>query len=173
MMWRESPPSDEVRLHATFLEGKVWWENHGWMDLGDGDPSDGLHYANSDGLDFGVNVDPATGDLFGLAWQENLGWINFDTTALGVDRARYDSSTNRLRGYAWSVNAGWINLDDVSHFIAFTCHVDLNNDGAVNGSDLGILLGFWGLAGPSDLNNDATTDGADLGLLLGAWGPCP
>ncbi|MFG0275704.1 MAG: hypothetical protein ACF8QF_11665 [Phycisphaerales bacterium] len=47
---------------------------------------------------------------------------------------------------------------------------DLNGDGAVDGADLGLLLGAWGAAGgPADLNGDNMVDGGDLGLLLGAW----
>lgn len=46
---------------------------------------------------------------------------------------------------------------------------DLNGDGAVNGADLGLLLGAWGGRGPADLNGDGVVDGADLGLILGAW----
>lgn len=48
---------------------------------------------------------------------------------------------------------------------------DLNQDGVVDGTDLGILLGSWGpCAGcPADINGDGTVDGTDLGLLLGAW----
>ncbi|MFO0962066.1 MAG: hypothetical protein U0625_04075 [Phycisphaerales bacterium] len=56
------------------------------------------------------------------------------------------------------------------------CLGDLTADGAVNGADLGILLGNWGPAGPNsvaDLNHDGIVDGADLGTLLGAWGGCP
>lgn len=45
---------------------------------------------------------------------------------------------------------------------------DLNGDGAVDGADLGILLGAWGAAG-GDLDGDGMTDGADLGLLLSVW----
>jgi hypothetical protein len=56
------------------------------------------------------------------------------------------------------------------------CPADLNNDGQVNGADLGLLLGAWGpCAGTpclGDLNLDGVVNGADLGLLLGAWGPC-
>jgi hypothetical protein len=53
------------------------------------------------------------------------------------------------------------------------CTGDLNGDGAVDGVDLGALLGAWG-AGTSagDLNVDGAVDGVDLGVLLGAWGPC-
>jgi len=53
---------------------------------------------------------------------------------------------------------------------------DLNGDGAVNGSDLGLLLGNWGTTPPGsgiaigDLNRDDTVNGADLGLLLAQWG---
>ncbi|MCA9283969.1 MAG: hypothetical protein KDA22_02050, partial [Phycisphaerales bacterium] len=55
------------------------------------------------------------------------------------------------------------------------CPADLNNDGQVNGADLGQLLGAWGpCAGCSaDLTGDGMVNGADLGLLLGEWGPCP
>lgn len=53
------------------------------------------------------------------------------------------------------------------------CVGDLNGDGAVNGADLGILLGGWGASGgKADINRDNVVDGADLGTLLGAWGPC-
>lgn len=47
---------------------------------------------------------------------------------------------------------------------------DLNNDGAVDGADLGLLLSNWGTAGPGDLNGDGVVDGADLGILLSTWG---
>lgn len=49
---------------------------------------------------------------------------------------------------------------------------DLNGDGAVNGADLGLLLGAWGACGgcAADLDGDGAVTGSDLGLLLGAWG---
>ncbi len=46
---------------------------------------------------------------------------------------------------------------------------DFNNDGLVNGDDLGTLLGNWGAFGVGDLNFDGVVDGDDLGTLLGAW----
>jgi hypothetical protein len=49
---------------------------------------------------------------------------------------------------------------------------DLSGDGVVDGSDLGLLLGAWGLrGGPADLNEDGIVDGADLAIVLGAWAP--
>ncbi len=55
------------------------------------------------------------------------------------------------------------------------CPADLNDDGVVNGDDLGILLSQWGpCTGCSgDFNGDGNVNGDDLGVLLGAWGPCP
>ena len=57
------------------------------------------------------------------------------------------------------------------------CPADFNNDGEVNGADLGILLAYWGpctgLPCFEDLNNDGEVNGADLGLFLSMWGPCP
>jgi hypothetical protein len=43
----------------------------------------------------------------------------------------------------------------------------------VNGADLGMMLGVWGVANPpyGDLNGNGTVNGADLGLLLSRWGP--
>jgi hypothetical protein len=52
------------------------------------------------------------------------------------------------------------------------CDSDLDCSGAINGADLGVLLGNWGSAGAGDLNDDGTVDGADLGLLLSDWGGC-
>ncbi len=47
---------------------------------------------------------------------------------------------------------------------------DLDGDGHVDGTDLGLLLGAWGSAGPfGDLDGSGSVDGTDLGVLLGAW----
>ncbi|MBX3356617.1 MAG: hypothetical protein KF724_13045 [Phycisphaeraceae bacterium] len=51
---------------------------------------------------------------------------------------------------------------------------DLNNDGVVNGADLALLLGAWGLCGGdpccvADLNGDGIVSGADIAILLGNW----
>lgn len=49
---------------------------------------------------------------------------------------------------------------------------DLNDDGAVNGADLALMLGRWGTCGcgcVEDLTGDGQVDGSDLAILLGAW----
>ena len=69
------------------------------------------------------------------------------------------------------------NIAGAQHLTVFLGAIaDLNGDGSVNGSDLGIMLGNWGPT-PSgsgtalgDLNRDGTVDGSDLGRLLAQWG---
>ena len=49
---------------------------------------------------------------------------------------------------------------------------DLDRDGRVSGTDLGILVGLWGAFDPTaDLTGDNMITGADLGVLVGAWQP--
>ncbi len=63
-----------------------------------------------------------------------------------------------------------VSMDTASIDLSSACTgADLNCDGAVDGDDLGILLGAWGTP-TADLNGDGTTDGNDLGILLGDWG---
>jgi hypothetical protein len=59
---------------------------------------------------------------------------------------------------------------------ATCCPADLNQDSQVNGSDIAVLLGFWGPTGTAfpaaDINEDGIVNGSDLAAVLTAWGPC-
>ena len=54
------------------------------------------------------------------------------------------------------------------------CPADINNDGVVDGGDLGILLAQWSCAGSctADVNADGLVDGSDLGAILASWEYC-
>jgi hypothetical protein len=80
----------------------------------------------------------------------------------------YTTATNRFQ---WPVE---LNGQAASCGSTSACPADQNNDGVVNGADLGLLLGAWGPCPNcrADINIDGVVNGADLGLLLGAWGPC-
>lgn len=52
------------------------------------------------------------------------------------------------------------------------CPADLDGDGFVGGSDLGILLASWGVGTAADLDGDGFVGGSDLGILLASWGLC-
>ena len=57
------------------------------------------------------------------------------------------------------------------------CKGDINNDGFIGSSDLGLLLGAWGGSADTlpmaDLDDDGMVSASDLGLLTANWGPCP
>jgi hypothetical protein len=55
------------------------------------------------------------------------------------------------------------------------CLGDIDDDGWIDGVDLGGVLAAWGKAPagtPADLNADGAVDGTDLGVLLAGWGAC-
>jgi hypothetical protein len=56
------------------------------------------------------------------------------------------------------------------------CPSDFNQNGSVDGTDLGILLSYWGAANFDsrvDLTGDSVINGGDLGIFLSSWGACP
>jgi|GEM_PF-1543331 len=60
---------------------------------------------------------------------------------------------------------------------AYTCECDLNRDGKVDGSDIGLMLGKMGptkgdLISCGDFNLDGVIDGNDFGKILVSWGDC-
>ncbi|MEO1129418.1 MAG: hypothetical protein AAFX05_06880 [Planctomycetota bacterium] len=176
--WRDADAgADGVRVyHDSHLEGWVWGENVGWIHVGDGNAP----YANTNHLNYGVNINPATGDMTGFAWAENVGWINFGPFPLTttVPSARWEPSEQRMRGYAWGENIGWLNLNDASVGV---CAIpgDNDSDGAVTLSDFTILASNFGVTGVTPFTDgDATGDGdvnlADFTSLANFFGfVCP
>ncbi|MFM1935800.1 MAG: hypothetical protein RI990_759 [Planctomycetota bacterium] len=107
------------------------------------------------------------------------GWMR--TARLGADGtlvsvAPFDASLLNLVGvYTDPVNE----CVYVSQFSKLTrlripmpCNGDLSGDGNVDGVDLGVMLGRWGMGGVADLNRDGSVNGEDLGILLSNWGSC-
>ncbi len=73
------------------------------------------------------------------------------------------------------VDGSWLDLG--SNVFDFGCQeetsADLNEDGVVDGQDLGGLIGAWGPClgqdCDADLDGDGEVGGQDLALLIGAW----
>jgi hypothetical protein len=54
------------------------------------------------------------------------------------------------------------------------CDADLNNDGVVNGGDIGPFRAALGSAGgAADFNGDGTVSGGDIGVLRASLGSAP
>ena len=141
----DPPGSLGVLAQPAFLEGFVWAENVGWITLGDGQGP----YANTTGLNHGVNRDPSTGHLTGYAWGENVGWINFTGGALATPANPARIESGRFRGYAWGENIGWINLDDPTVFVKLLCAADINADGTLNVFDVFAYLNLYNISDPA------------------------
>ncbi|HUU85688.1 MAG TPA: hypothetical protein VM243_19490 [Phycisphaerae bacterium] len=184
--WRgagEPDGSQAVSVGLSFLSGFLWAENVGWVNVGDGTPGADCAgapcYANLDGTDSGVNIDPTSGELSGYAWGENIGWINFDTAGLGTDQALCDACTHQFFGYAWGENVGWINLADATHFVAVgpCAFGDHDCDADVDLSD---YAGFTTvMSGPGvvvecaafDADGDGDVDLRDAAALVSSFAP--
>ena len=51
---------------------------------------------------------------------------------------------------------------------------DINGDRVIDGSDISMVLGYWGQDDPTyDLDGSGLVDGVDLAIVLGWWGVCP
>ncbi|MBM4113841.1 MAG: hypothetical protein FJ253_10830, partial [Phycisphaerae bacterium] len=117
-----------------------------------------------------------------------LDWVTINTiVSNGVDQtvftqwehelpanALHDSFRIRFTTNGDSGTDDWY-IDDVSVAAGTLCQWDLTGNDIVDGSDLGSLLGQWGVCPgcTADFNDDGSVDGNDLGAMLGAWGNCP
>lgn len=121
-------------------------------------------------------------------WQSWMTWpyggTAFSLTVTsGISSQFASASSVALMGYASStygvtvINSGaqqpvlevTIDVPD-----APTCEGDINGDGVVDGTDVSLILGYWGSANSMyDLDGNSIVDGGDLAMVLGGWGPCP
>jgi hypothetical protein len=117
---------------------------------------------------------------FGVAAQEfDLSWRTIDGgggTSSGLDLTltgtigQADADTV-LTGGSFQLEGGfWPGVSASPRQPA--CVGDLDHNGAVDQTDLAILLGAWN-TGDADLDGDGITAQADIAILLGAWGACP
>jgi probable HAF family extracellular repeat protein len=119
-------------------------------------------------------------------WTPALGWVELATylsstllvdvtnwTLLSVTAISDDGRSIVGTGTHNGVSASWLISGIV--YVEVECLGDLTCDDFVDGADLAVLLGLWGVHGSpvvADLNLDGQVDGVDLAVLLGNWGPC-
>ncbi|MCX6354916.1 MAG: hypothetical protein NTZ78_08440 [Candidatus Aureabacteria bacterium] len=95
----------DLKIGSNILSGWIWFENCGWVCLGEGRPLDKSRYSNRRIYDWGVNND-GQGKLSGYAWSEVTGWINFRTSHSRV----YLDESGQFYGYVWGENVGWMHF---------------------------------------------------------------
>ena len=135
--------------------GYLYAANLGWISLGNGSPTNGIHYQNLSAGDFGVNQD-GLGNLRGYAWGANIGWLNFEATGA----PKVDLRTGILTGYAWSANCGWISLSNIVAYV----QTDSLWPGLLGANGLPIA---WLLTnfGTTNVNANADPDGDGMSNL--------
>ncbi len=88
------------------VSGFAWSENIGWINFN--------NTSGGGAVNYGVNIDPATGNLSGFAWSENIGWISFAPAGPYPEApdysAKLDTTTNGVTGWARAC-AGAANAD--------------------------------------------------------------
>lgn len=116
-------------------------------------------------------------------------WIEYDGTTLEVRLSLEDSrpeeplittdidlisilgQTTAYIGFTSATGAAWANHDIVDWAYGGLCAGDLNDDGAVDLTDLNIILGLFGTNDiTGDANGDGLTDLADLNIVLSGFG---
>ncbi|MBM4112430.1 MAG: hypothetical protein FJ253_03500 [Phycisphaerae bacterium] len=89
------------------------------------------------------------------------GTVRYTAPEIG---AGIDSFAYTIVGEGVQVGLGQVSI------VLLPMTADLDGDGGVNGSDLGLLLGLWESAdAAADLDGSGVVDGSDLGILLGYW----
>lgn len=156
-------PGDGFRFGEVSCAGWLWSSSIGWIFCGDGTPADNISYSNNDNTDYGVNH-YATGDLYGLAWSPNTGWINFGWWTLDPEnpnRPRVDLYYGTFSGYAWSANCGWINLGSGYLKTDTMIVTDTDGDGISDPFEIAYTGGLGTMNSTSDQDGDGFSDKAE------------
>ena len=132
---------------------------------------------------------PDSGDTATIDWAgpngqcETLTWGDENCTVANLPAALFlewsaDCNNDGIVDYG-QIRIGQL-ADTNNNGVSDTCECigDIDVDGTINGSDLGVLLAYWGPTTSAaasiacDLNVDGVVNGSDLGILLAYWGPC-
>ena len=160
--WR-ADGANGARVGEFICSGYLYAANSGWINLGSGTPADGIRYQNNSAADFGVNRDEA-GDLRGLAWGANIGWLIFtnrDVTGAAFEGPKVDPRTGRLSGFVYSPNAGWINLSNTVAFVqsdSVAPGVDTDGDGLSDAWELTMARNLTAMNATSNSDGDGASD---------------
>ncbi len=186
----DSPPTGSLFIVNVDVAGSVFDDSamsvsysniSGYADFGNPDLGDfNLSFDDVSFVDEGPPGIPALGD-FRLRACSPL--VNAGTsTALSADTydADFDDNMTELlpaRDLGARVLFGEVDIGAFESVIDIDsgCPGDMNGDGCVDASDLGLLLGQWGacpLGCQADFDCSGTVGASDLAILLGAFGQC-
>ena len=174
------------------LTGFAWGENVGWISFSCTDHFPGLPNECTDSGNYGVHIDPATGEWTGDAWGENIGWINFDHSqnANRITTDDFDGVSGATDNCKFDANPSQTNTDFTNPTFGFigndafgdVCDDDDDGDGCDDVEELvntGNSEIFGGKRDPLDkwdfydVTGDAAIDLADALAVLDKFGLFP
>jgi hypothetical protein len=148
--------ANDLQVDEFVCSGHIYSANIGWISLGSGHPENGIQYQNNSASDFGVNLD-SQGNLRGLAYGANVGWINFETNGA----PRIDLRNGQFSGFAYSANVGWINLGGSGFSLkvdSIAPGLDSDNDGIPDAWELIHAGNLTTFNADSDADRDRCSD---------------
>ena len=113
------------------VSGWAWASNIGWISFN--------NTTGGGGVNYGVHINPISGELSGYAWSSNIGWISFNEGAgLNLENGEVSGYARALsNGDGWD---GWISLrGDTQDGNVYGVKVNLTNkelEGWAWGSDV-------------------------------------
>lgn len=135
-----------------------WSSGTGWINLGNGHPTNRIRYTNLSTNDFGVNC-YSNGILRGSAWSPNCGWISFENTGA----PKVDLVSGIVSGYAWNSSLGWMSFTNITGFLqtdSIRGGDDTNMNTVADAWELTYtnVLGVLGATAGTDSDGDGQTD---------------
>lgn len=107
------------------------------------------------GPNYGVRLDPDTGDFTGQAWSENYGWVNFNSNSCGASPSvNFQDVIDN--GWAWI--DGWIHVHNAPNDGFWDGCIKMSGVAANNIDEYGVKL-----------NYDGTLTGAAWGAEVVGW----
>ncbi|MFO0873026.1 MAG: S8 family serine peptidase [Phycisphaerales bacterium] len=166
-----------IAVAATDNQDKRWASSNFGPEIDVAAPGWQVYSLNgSDSYAYKTGTSMATPHVSGIA---ALLWSIKPTLTADQIRALIETTCDDIAtpGFDNLTGHGRVNAASaVAALLASIVPGDLNEDGVVDGADMGLLLGAWGPCPAcdtapcaADLDGSCTVDGADLGLLIGNW----
>ena len=158
---------DWVTLTGLAADGPM--PTLGWQDAGPYDSVPGLIPTD---FTRPLHPDIHENSVVGLGYNELIDAYDGSGGGLGIDLEPFGLEAIRFIRFRNPSAMQSPEIDAVADVRSVGIPGDLDNDGLVRGTDVGLMLAAWATSNSAaDLNSNGIVDGPDMGLLLAGWTP--